>query len=193
MTIQRTCAWFVVLIASAVFTGCHLTGELWIDAEGSGHGTIAVSHPPPGIEVADARRQLEKAGFIVTRISGKRSEQPVAAVDDHASDLDRALAHIPKALEGIDAEIRWDHFEQPFRRRSVEHDGSVLLDFGLLDPDVTMIVHLPGRIDTAESFGTATGRRTITFTHGLAKVRYRPAPLLRYLAAAAAGIAITTV
>ncbi len=177
---MRAAAATALAFVLALQLGCHTVAEVWIEADGSGRGTILVSRPTSGITLDDVRRQLEKAGFTVTAASEQRAADGAAVSDD---------PRLRTPPEAFHATIRWDDFRTPFRRRTVTDDG-VVLDFGSLDPGMSLIAHVPGTIDRSESFGRAMDSDSVSFDHGLARLRYRPGSPIMRIALIAAGAAI---
>jgi len=144
----RRIPWILALLL--LLGGCHYQAEIVIERNGSGHGQVVITDPPPGVTVADVGRQLGINGFHVVQVT-----QP--------------------SLETMVADVSWQDFEKPFRRRIVNADHSVTLDFGPIDQG-QLIVHVPGRIDVEDTTGTVSGTDTALFHPGRARVTYLPSP-----------------
>jgi hypothetical protein len=129
-------------------SGCHYQAELTIAANGSGHGRVVLYDPPLGVTKEDVARQLGINGFQVLAVS----------------------APSPETLA---AEVAWKDFEQPFRRRIVNPDHSITLDFGPIEQG-RLQVQVPGRIDAEDTTGTLDGPRNATFHGGRARLTYVP-------------------
>lgn len=141
----------IAAVAAAIITvisGCRFEAELVIASDGSGAGSLVLIDPPPGITIQDMSRQLERAGFTAG---------PIATPSPNR----------------YQCRIAWTRFDRSLGRRIVNTDGSVTLDFGPIDQG-TVIVHVPGAIDAADTSGVVSGRGTATFTRGRARVTYAP-------------------
>jgi hypothetical protein len=127
---------------------CHYQADLEIQSNGSGHGSVTIYDPPVGVTKEDVSRQLGINGFHVIAVSAPSAET-------------------------VMAEVSWQDFEKPFRRRIVNADHSITLDFGPIDQG-QLLVHVPGRIDAADTTGTVIDVSSARFKPGRARLTYAP-------------------
>ena len=154
-------------LLAAVLLLCSCQAELWVEPDGSGRGRIQVLDATPGFGAEDLRRELMRNGFAVDALT------PVAG--------------------GATADISWGSFERPFRRRRVNPDGTISLDFGPLDRGQAT-VHLRGVVAPGDSTGTiAPGGSSVVFSAPVrARLTYRPRRWSPYLPLIVAATALAT-
>jgi hypothetical protein len=153
-------------------SGCHYQATLEIAPNGSGHGQVVIYDPPLGVTKEDVAQQLGINGFQVLAVSAPSQET-------------------------LAAEVAWKDFEKPFRRRIVNADHSITLDFGPIDQG-QLQVHVPGRIDAEDTTGTLDGPQSATFHGGLTRLTYAPSArwslvLVAVVALVLAGTATTAI
>lgn len=163
MALAWALAWAKPRILAAVaiailLSACRFEANLDISPDGSGTGSLVLFDPPPAITVQDMARQLERAGFATSAI-----ESPT-----------------PNRYQ---CRIAWKEFKPALGRRVVSPDGAVTLDFGPIDQG-RLIVHVPGRIDAADTTGVVSGASTVLFTRGRAHLTYAAAGMGPFIALA---------
>ncbi len=156
----------VALVAlTLLLASCSTQAEVWIANDGSGHGELTLSDPPP-MSAAELRRHLERNGFTI--------------VDTQRRDARTFVAN-----------VGWQEFTKPFRARTLNADGSITVDFGEM-VDGTLTVHVPGALDANDTTGTVDGR-SARFNGGRARLTYRPGLDRAWLFLAVGGITLLVV
>jgi len=138
----------VIIILMFLLAACEIHMDLWVNKDGSGHGAIKLINVPMANSQVQ-KQSLEEHGFRVISVDAEDASKVTYMVE-------------------------WDDFNKSFESRTVNKDGTVMLDFGAMDGMVmgSLIVHVPGKIITTT--GKVTKGNTVTFKSGRATVTYKP-------------------
>lgn len=146
---KRICIVIFFLLMLIVLSGCKYDMDVWIDSDGGGKASITVSGAVMTTS-ADIKNHLTKKGFDNISVN-------------------------EKGMGAFDVKMKWNDFNKSMGKRKTNEDGTIMLDFGKVDINSTITVHVPGNVVIDKTKGNIKNNNTVFFTGGQqAIIVYKP-------------------